>query len=237
MLCGVIIYHKNILKMYKKEWVDKCLDSIFSQSFQNFSIFELNYNNLDNDTIIPNNTSYKHYYWHKPMENHVYAMNFLLDKAFLDYNYDIIFNVNLDDYYDKNRFSSQIPWIIDEKYDIVSSNFILFEIGNIITQSLDVETNHTTNKEIRKMLLRNKNIICHPGVAYSNNFWKIMKNYNINDIPIEDLNLWKNSIQKGLKFKILDKYLVYHRIHSNQITATNRKKNPGFVLKEGIIVI
>jgi hypothetical protein len=39
MKCAVIIYHSNASKIYKKEWIDKCIDSIKAQTV-NYYIFE-----------------------------------------------------------------------------------------------------------------------------------------------------------------------------------------------------
>ena len=39
----VIIYHSNILSLYKEEWISECLTSISKQTYKNFYILELNY--------------------------------------------------------------------------------------------------------------------------------------------------------------------------------------------------
>ena len=232
MLCGVIIFHKNVFEKFNRKWVDKCLDSIFSQTFQDFSILELNYGN-DNLSIITNKS--KHYFWNKPMKNHVYAMNFLLDKAFNELNYDIVFNINLDDYYDHTRFEKQIPYIMNEKYDIVSSDFRLIEEGNDIIQKLEVGKKYNNNDLIKMMLLKNQNIIAHPCVAYSKKFWLTMKEYSVNDIPAEDMKLWQSALKQDLQFKIIPEFLLCHRLHSSQITTGKRKNKK--ILRKGIIVV
>ena len=63
-----------------------------------------------------------------------------------------------------------------------------------------------------------------------------MKKYEVTDIPIEDLNLWKKAINMGLKFKILPEFLLYHRLHNNQITS-NGRTNKTQHLKKGYIVV
>ena len=234
MLCGIIIFHKNIFEIYNPIWINKCLDSIFSQTFQNFSILELNYGS-DDTSIILNNHNKPYHYWNIPMKNHVYAMNFLLDKAFNELNYDIIFNINLDDYYDPTRFEKQIPYIVDKNYDIVSSDFKLIEEGNDIVQQLQVGKKYYNNDLIKMMLLRKQNIIAHPCVAYSKNFWLKMKQYSVNDIPVEDMKLWQSALKQGLQFKIIPEFLLYHRLHGSQITAG--KRTPKKILRKGIIVV
>lgn len=236
MLCGVILFHKNIDNIYPKSWINKCLNSIYSQTYQKFTIFELNYGN-DNHSIVIDKTKYKYYYWNEEMSNHVYAMNFLLDKAFNEYNYDIIFNINLDDYYDITRFEKQISSIINDKYDIVSSDFRLFEEGNDILQKIEVGSKYNTTDLINNMLSKNKNIFAHPCVAYSKRFWLKMKEYSVNDIPIEDMKLWQLALKNGMLFKIIPEFLLYHRLHNNQITSNGRRERGKKILRKGIIVI
>ena len=45
--CAVIFFHKNIQKLYKKRWIDKCIETILNQEKINFDIFEINYGNDD----------------------------------------------------------------------------------------------------------------------------------------------------------------------------------------------
>ena len=44
---AVIFFHKNIYKLYKKNWIDKCIESILNQKNVVFDIFEINYGNED----------------------------------------------------------------------------------------------------------------------------------------------------------------------------------------------
>ena len=243
MRVGIIIYHKDIYKIYKKEWIIECLRSIYNQTYNKYEIYELNYDksgiNLIEEYNLINRDKFvnKHNYWNIEMENHVYAMNFLLDKCFKENNIDVVLNINLDDYYNIERFEIQIDSIIKEKYDIVASDFIVLEEGNEIRKEMEIGRKYNTNEKIKIELNRNKNIIGHPGLAYSKNFWLTMKEYP-QEIPKEDLELWKKSINKNMKFKIISKYLFYHRLHDNQITSDNKRKKDGFILKRhGKIII
>ena len=38
MKVGVVIYHKDIDKIYDSRWVDKCLESIKNQTFSDYQI-------------------------------------------------------------------------------------------------------------------------------------------------------------------------------------------------------
>ena len=43
MKVAAILYHKNIVYLYKKDWIEKSFRSITNQTFTEFSIYELNY--------------------------------------------------------------------------------------------------------------------------------------------------------------------------------------------------
>ena len=46
---AVILFHKNIKKLYKWRWIEKCLHSILNQSYKNYDIFEINYGGSEYD--------------------------------------------------------------------------------------------------------------------------------------------------------------------------------------------
>lgn len=215
MKLGVIIYHSNILKIYQKKWIDKCIKSICDQTLKDYIVYEINYGE-DQYSIIED---YKldGFFFNQKMENYADAMNFLLDNAFI--NCDMVFNVNLDDYYDTNRFEIQSSKIL-QGYDIVSSNFVYVEERNtedVVTLYKDI----TSKTNILYNFMIGNNVIAHPSVCYSYNFWKTNR-YNTKLVPEEDFDLWKRSISSGTKFYICDEILLYYRIHTEQ--SSNKKK-------------
>ena len=60
--CAALVYHKNIFDIYQQKWIQKCIDSILHQSFDEFDILELNYDGKT-FSIFPSNTQYKKFYW------------------------------------------------------------------------------------------------------------------------------------------------------------------------------
>lgn len=214
MKACVILYHKNINKIYKKEWIDECINSILYQTYKDYYVYDLNYGGDDfnfSSFFVKNYKSFK-----KEFNNHVGAMNFLLDKCLED-NFDAVFNINLDDYYDENRFQIQLDKI-KEGYDIVSSDFNIYRNKNGDGFELyDSMIFH--NIDILNEFNKDNNVIAHPCVCYSRNF--ILNNRYLDEIPREDFNLWKRSIN-NYKFYICDKILLNYRVHENQITYENR---------------
>lgn len=219
MKIGVIFFHKNILNIYKKSWIQKSVNSMLSQSINDFSIYEINYGWDDYSVLSDIDHNKKSFFFSEKFENHVYAMNFILDQAFSD-GCDCVFNTNLDDFYHPTRIEKQIE-CIRKGNDIVSSDFCYVEeftegdrvvFHKNILQFGDIESN----------LIRNHNVIAHPCVAYSRKFWSDGNRYNVDTIPREDLLLWQSALQKGYSLFIHPEELLYYRLHGNQITGNNR---------------
>jgi len=211
MKVAVIIYHSNASKIYKKEWIDKCIDSIRNQTFQDFDVFELNYGGKythycssigNNQTLIVN-----------PFANHIQAMNYLIDRCLLQ-GYDIIFNTNLDDCYAPDRFAKQIL-AIHNGAQLVSSNFNYFndERGNF--KQMDMARYGNIGVQLR----RGHNVLAHPVIAYHKSFFDGGLKYN-DLLGYEDKDLWQRADKLGKKMVILPDYLLNYRIHENQITKT-----------------
>ena len=207
MKVGVVLFHKNIYDLYPKEWIDKCLSSIFNQTFKDFQIYEINYG-LDDIKLVENS-----FFYSIEKINYADAMNFIITKAFAD-GCDYVFNTNLDDFYSNKRLEIQIEYL-KQGIDVVSSDFCYVDENNNITQYLNI----VKYGSILDNLKRGHNVIAHPAVGISKNFWMDNENrYDINKTPEEDKDLWQKSIQRGYKFHIIDDILLYYRIHNNQVS-------------------
>lgn len=206
MKAAVIIYHSNALKIYKQEWIDKCVNSIMNQTYKGADIFELNYGNCGKHFT----NGYK---FTVPMKNHISAMNYLIAMV-LSRGYDVIFNVNLDDYYSLDRFDAQIA-AINKGAQLVSSNFHYFNDERGHFKRMDMQRYSNLGVQFR----RNHNPIAHPVVAYHKSFFDGGLQYD-NLLGYEDLDLWKKAWELNKRIVILPEYLLHYRIHENQITKT-----------------
>lgn len=223
--CGVIFYHKGLKNKYKQHWMEKCVHSIEAQTYTEFDVFELNYGD-DLDTLkdlIGRPTHFspqqQHVLLFKPFDNHIEAMNYLLDYLFKHHHYDIIFNTNLDDSYHQERFVKQIN-AVASGYDLVSSNFMHFKEDGPQTKLVHMLKFDDLN--IKDELSRDHNVLCHPVIAYTKNFWSTAGPYE-NKLQVEDLLLWKKALNLNLKITVLPEFLCYYLIHPQQITAQNRQ--------------
>jgi hypothetical protein len=197
---AIIVFHSQ-LTQYPKQWILDFSESILNQTYSDFDILEINYNGGE-ERIFASSI-----YESVDLNNHAEAMNYLIDKAFAS-GYDFVFNANADDVFALDRIEKQLPYL-EQGYDIVSSNFSLFNDKGVF------HTHRFDKLNIRHELERNHNVICHPVVAYSKHFWSYNR-YKPELIPLEDMRLWQSSI-RSFRFIILPDVLLYHREHSNSV--------------------
>jgi hypothetical protein len=102
--------------------------------------------------------------------------------------------------------------------DIVSSDMCYIDEND--TKFLDKNLKRFNSKEkIIQAFNYGDNVIAHPCVGYSKKFWN--NNKYLDEIPFEDFNLWKRTINE-YNFKIHNDILLYYRIHNSQITKRLR---------------
>ena len=216
---GVILFHKNIDKIYKTRWINKSVNSMINQTDNDFIFYEINYGGEEN-SVIPNNCGIKKFFWSEKLINYAEAMNFILDKAFND-GCNYVFNTNLDDFYSTNRVSLQIEKIVNDDLDILSSDFCYIEEKDISGTNDDaiIRFMNIEKTNIKEHLERRHNVIAHPSVCYNKRFWGDSENrYDITKTPEEDLDLWIRAIRRGYKFGVHNDVLLYYRIHKNQVS-------------------
>jgi len=208
---GVVLFHSNIDRIYKKEWIDKCISSILNQTVKDFNFYEIDYNG-DNKSVLTCDKKY----WSIKLKNYATAMNFIITEAFND-GCDYIFNVNLDDFYSDDRFEKQLN-VIKNGYDIVSSDFCYVDNNDNIINPHIIDSHCNIEYELN----RGHNVIAHPCVCMCKRFWNDISNrYDDNFTPMEDLLLWTSAINRGYKFYICKEKLLYYRIHNNQVSNAN----------------
>lgn len=201
-MAAVIVYHKN-LEIYPKEWIFQFRNSILNQTVMP-KVYECDYG-ASGERIFPNSV-----YFQKKFSTFNHCQNFLLDWAFKDN--DRVFNSNVDDYYAPQWMETELK----QNYDIVSCNFSLVKSDKIVHQ-------HKFNfLDIKKYLNASHNIIAHPAVLYSSNFWNKYR-YIPEEIPYEDMKLWQRAL-KDCTFYICEENLLYHRIHENMVSAKSNTR-------------
>lgn len=214
---GVIFFHSNIQQLYPKRWVDKCINSIIHQRERDFKIYEINYGGDEYSVFDGIAHDQEREFHSKKLSNHAEAMNFIIDRAFSD-GCDVVFNTNLDDFYTPDRIEKQMIEIKNGA-DLVSSNMCYFEERDGADTTLKY-FNFFEMGSIEKSIIGGNNVIAHPVVAFSKNFWASNR-YVPSEVPLEDFLLWKRAASNGVKFSIVNDYLLNYRLHSSQTTGDN----------------
>jgi len=216
---GVVFFHKNINNIYKFYWIEKCISSMLNQTNKDFTIYEICYGkenySVFSDHCLEDSINFKKNFYHIELDNHALAMNYIISKAFDD-GCDYVFNTNMDDFYLDKRIETQLK-VLDTGIDLVSSDFCYINEQNGIDSIIHYMNIRFMGSIYNNLLLGN-NIVAHPCVAFTRNFWNNNK-YIDSEIPFEDMKLWKRALESGYKFKICDEELLFYRIHENQISS------------------
>lgn len=217
---GVVIFHKEVQKIYKERWFRRSLESMINQSVKEVHFYEINYGE-DSTSLLSEYEVENLKFYHQPLSNYAEAMNFIISEAFND-GCDYVFNTNLDDFYRRDRIEKELE-LIRSGYDIVSSDFCYVEERiDTLGAAEDKVIQHMQVWRVPEHIIgyfRNgENIFAHPAVCYSRKFWEGNK-YDPDKVPEEDFHLWRESIEKGYKFAIHPEVLLYYRRHENQVST------------------
>ncbi|MBI2568170.1 MAG: hypothetical protein HYV63_14165 [Candidatus Schekmanbacteria bacterium] len=230
---AVIAYHADVELRYSPRWLRKCAESVLSQTHRDFDILELSYGVRQQLSLFDAHTGKlgagrSHRAWHRPLCNHAQAMNWLLDAAFGTYEYDYVFNINVDDYYAPTRFARQLAVMRRDKLHMTSTNVILVREARIAGVTFDLPLGRLnlaregrTTREISAALQRRRTVIAHPSVCYARSFWRAHPDLCYGDeIPYEDCNLWLRALRhEEIRMAVLPDYLLYYRRHARQVSG------------------
>ena len=228
---AVILYHKRSRELISSRWIKKCLQSLATQSYQDFDMVELNYHDEaerslrdEYGSLFPNKR------WDvidTPLANHSVAMNYLLDRLFghvpdqrVNGSYKAVANVNLDDFYHRDRFLIQWKHIA-AGVDVVTSPFKhIREVSGKDKIFYDIPIRFQNMTQLR-LQLETMNVIAHPVVMYARTFWRKHEDIEYrHEIPKEDYLLWKRAVQyNDIKIVCVPQYLLFYRLHNKQISA------------------
>lgn len=212
MKCAVVIYHKNVHN-YPTHWIIKCLDSLERQTDQNFTVWELNYSGgLTRYSILQGRFDGRKHFYDVEFKDHAEAMNYIYSQAFL--LNDVVFNVNIDDYYHPRRIEEQKKWL--GFYDIVSSNYT-----HVINDE-EMGEHYLSLYNIQAALFGNHNVVSNPCHAMRKCVFEKQK-FDSSLIPFEDREYWKQAISNGFKIGIIPQSLHFYRIHHAQVGKGNNK--------------
>ena len=231
MKIGLIIYHKDIFSYIPNTNILECLESLSKQTFNKYDIFELDYSEKEKEStfltelgLFPEN---KIRTFRKECRNHIEAMNYLLNKTFKELEYDIIFNVNLDDVYNVQRVEKQLIKAL-EGYDLISSNYRVFQEkdGEVVKREMRVMKSYEEEEDeqhiIKIKIGKNHNFIPTSSMCFTRKCWGVLE--SIPYLPgAESLLICKKVLKSKLKIHVCPEILVDYRIHKNQVSARFRR--------------
>jgi len=223
-----IIYHSNISKKYKKQWIIEFVKSIYEQTYTNFDILECCYDN-SNMSLFKNIFEDKKYIFiNKKFSNNFQCQNYIFEKIFKKLDYDVCINTNIDDIYDKTRFEKQMNKI-KEGCDLVTSNYTIFQEydNNKYERNIDILNGKKLENDYDKRLFFTK-LVLEKKVNYpfsSTLFTKKCWNESNKKIEYpENLYLSKSILKNKIKIDICTDFLLKHRIHHNQYSNIYKDK-------------
>jgi hypothetical protein len=209
MKVAMMCYHSNIYALYPEKWIESYRKSIEEQEYKQFDIHEVNYGEKFGMVF------FNSIFQSKKFPTFVHCMNWLLDELFAN-GYDYVMNSNVDDVYEPGWIKKTLS-VAQRGYDIVSCNFKLFNEEEIY------KTHYFDKLSIDEELRRNHNILCHPAICYSKTFWEKGFRYEPEEIPFEDMMLWKRAVSSGAKIFIQPEHHVLHRVHDNSVCKSNNR--------------
>ena len=217
-----MIFHKEAHR-YLSRWILKCLSSLAQQTYTDFEVFELGYG--VNEPSLKSQYSYlftqKWTHWNQELPTHSHAMNVLLDRLFVEEKFDAVANVNIDDYYHKDRLRLQLQ-AIEAGADLVTSSFIYIQEKNRV-DVLDRTMRMNFDSSSFQTLIQSDNVIAHPVVMYSRRMWRMQPDIEYrHEIPREDYELWLRLSKYPVSVVCIPICLLFYRIHANQITKITK---------------
>jgi hypothetical protein len=200
-----LCYHKDAGVLYAQSWLDHYVDSTLSQTYP-IDILEIDYGG----TGVSLFGEQAHRFWSEPLPSHADAQNFLLDYALGESSYSWALNSNVDDWYASDRASKQVGYL-RQGADVVSADWVVVDGADNVLWKTEFSGLNVANE-----LRNDHNILCHPVIAYSRRFWEDDTRYVPEQIPEEDLRLWRRK-ECFSTFVIIPEFLIYKRYHPNSI--------------------
>jgi hypothetical protein len=107
-----------------------------------------------------------------------------------------------------------------------NDNFICKKYNNL--NDIQYNAENVNYELIKKELFNKNNILNHSGICFTKIFWNSKDKYGNflryrRDKPFEDLSLWYRALENNIPISIVNKNLIYYRIHSNQIGEKQKK--------------
>ncbi|HQH29579.1 MAG TPA: glycosyltransferase family A protein, partial [Spirochaetota bacterium] len=198
----------------------KALDSLTSQTFKNFELIIIDDGSTDNIsetlTMYQNTLNIKY-----TRVEHTGNLAFLRNLSISMSSGKYIAILDSDDWCHPDRLHIQHKYLENNKdVDVLATwVHIINECEKINSHFLEMLYNMKNDRsDIIIKCLNDGCCICNSTVMIRRNKFNELGGYDEKMIICEDFNLWLRALLKGFKFKILEKKLVFRKIHKNSVT-------------------
>lgn len=187
--------------------LEKCLESIFSQSYREWHMFIVDDGSNDGSGFLLNKIKDKRVTILKNKVNR--GLAYSLNKAIRLCDAELIARVDSDDIQHIDRLENQVIYMRENpKVDLLcSAAYIKNSKG---CKKLIMPTSH---KEISSRL-KKSNCIIHPTIMVRANFFLNYGLYNETFRRAQDYELWLRALKKGARFGALNKPLIYYNTNN-----------------------
>lgn len=193
------------------EYINECIGSINSQTYQDFEVIIVNDGSNDETTNYLNQINdSKYHIFHKEKEGISKALNYGLSYC----KSNIIARMDADDVMMPDRLEKQLKHFIESGVDILGTQMQLF--GNIA----ETLTYHPSFIE-RDIMLRSEWFMNHPTIMFKKDVILYLGGYDTNFDGLEDYHLWCRALLNNFKLANMSDMLVRHRRHGENATVKN----------------
>lgn len=206
-----------VMPVYNSElYLDKAIESILLQTYQNFEFIIINDGSTDRSLEIIEkykNSDARIILINKKNSGIVEALNDGIKLSKGKY----IARMDSDDISLPNRFMEQIHFINDMKVDVCGSWIQTLKEDGL----WDVSKNPEKHEDISFRLFFMTSF-AHPSVLIKKDIFETVQYENV---TAEDYKLWCDITLKGYRLGNVQKVLLHYRVHSNQLTRTKMEAN------------
>ena len=204
-----------LIGVYNGEnYIKETIESILSQSYQNFEILVIV--NCSNDNTIKILNDFNDFRI-KVFETNICQLAYNLNYGLMNAKGDYIVRIDADDIAKTDRLEKQIKFIIANNFDVVGSNIEYIDENE---KKIGEKKYPENDNEIRKKIYYS-NPFAHPSIMYKKTAILKVAGY-MNGKVSEDYDLWLRLMRdEDIKFSNMQENLTMYRIHSNQAKGNN----------------
>lgn len=192
-----------------EKYIKKTIESIISQTHQNFEIIVILNCSSDRTATILENFKDNRIIIYK---TNICQLAFNLNYGLMHAKGDYIARIDADDVAEPTRLAKQLDYMLNDNLDVIGSNVELIdENDNVIGNKYFPEKDLKIRKKIYYA-----NPLAHPSIMYKKSVILSNAGY-LNGKVSEDYDLWIRLMRdKSIKFYNIQENLTKYRIHTNQ---------------------